>query len=86
VANDEGHQAICANIARFLCEERERQNISLNLLAQRAGVSRQTVRFIEMRERNPTVLTLLRITQVLGVALEDVIAEARRTAKGGKAR
>lgn len=68
---------ICANLARLLRSERERQGISLNSLAEQAGISRQTVSFIESQERNPTILTLLRITQVLGLPLEDLIARAR---------
>lgn len=68
---------ICANLARLLRSERERQGISLNSLAEQAGISRQTVSFIESQERNPTIMTLLRITQVLGMPLEDLIARAR---------
>ena len=48
------------------------------LLAQRAGISRQTIRFIELEERNPTLITLLRIASVLDLKIEDIIARARR--------
>lgn len=68
---------ICANLARLLRQERERQGISLNALAEQAGISRQTVSFIESEERNPTLLTLLKITQALGLPLERLIASAR---------
>lgn len=86
VPKDELSQSICANVARLLCEERERQNISLNSLAQRAGISRQTISFIETQERNPTLLTLLRITTVLGVPVEDIIGKARRSVPRSKQR
>ena len=85
VSDDDLNDSICAQVAGFLEKERERQHISLNALAQRAGLSRQTVRFIEKQERNPTLLTLLRISSVLGLKAEDVVAEARRKSKrGGK--
>ncbi|MBL9171421.1 MAG: helix-turn-helix transcriptional regulator [Verrucomicrobiales bacterium] len=71
------HSVICTNVARLLREEREKQEISLNSLAERAGISRQTVSFIENEERNPTLMTLLRMTEVLGVPLEDLIKKAR---------
>ena len=65
---------------RLLREERERQNLSLNGLAERAGLSRQTVSFIEQEERNPTVDTLLRITEVLDIELDELMRKARRFA------
>lgn len=71
---------ICSEIARLLREERLRQKLSLNLVAARAGINRQTVSFIEQEERNPTVETLLRLTEVLGIKLEDLIRRARKRA------
>ena len=55
--------------------------MSLNLLAQRAGLSRQTVRFIEKEERNPTLMTLLRVASALGLKVEDIVAKARRSSE-----
>ncbi len=52
----------------------------MNVLAERAGLSRQMVSYIEQEERNPTLDTLLRLTAVLGVRLEDLLAKARKTA------
>ncbi len=74
---ESNHDQICANVARLLREERERRKLSLNSVAQQAGLSRQTVTFIETEERNPTLMSLLRITAVLGVNLEDLLAKAR---------
>ena len=54
-----------------------RRGLSLNALSARAGLSRQTVAFIEQEERNPTLETLLRMTAVLEVKLEDLIKNAR---------
>ena len=78
VAANHFNESVCARVAKILAEERERKKISLNTLAQRAGISRQTIRFIELEERNPTLITLLRIASVLDLKIEDIIARARR--------
>ena len=67
-------------LARLLKEERLRQKLSLNVLSTRAGLNRQTVSFIEQEQRTPTVDTLLRLTDVLGVKLENLIHQARKIA------
>lgn len=71
---------ICSEIARRLKAERLRQKLSLNVVSARAGLNRQTVTFIEQEQRTPTVDTLLRLTEVLGIKLEDLIRKARKTA------
>lgn len=67
-------------MARLLKEEREKRGHSLNLLSEKAGLSRQTISFIEQEERNPTLDTLLRLTAAMDVELESVIARARKAA------
>jgi transcriptional regulator with XRE-family HTH domain len=74
-------EAVSAQVARLLKAEREKRGISLNLLAQKAGVSRQTVAFIEAELRNPTLNTLLRLASALEVDPEAVIARARKQAR-----
>jgi len=71
---------ICSEIARLLKDERLRQKLSLNGVAAKAGLNRQTISFIEQELRTPTIDTLLRLTDVLEIKLEDVIAKARRRA------
>ena len=71
---------ISSEVARLLKEEREKRHISLNLLAQKAGVNRQSVAFIEQGLRNPTLNTLFRLTLALEVKPEDIIGRARRLA------
>jgi transcriptional regulator with XRE-family HTH domain len=70
--------AISSEVARQLRKEREKRELSLNVLAQKAGLSRQTVSYVEQEVQSPTLETLLRITVALDVDLEDVIAEARK--------
>jgi transcriptional regulator with XRE-family HTH domain len=71
---------ISSEVARLLKEEREKRHISLNLLAQKAGVNRQSVAFIEQGLRNPTLNTLFRLTLALEVEPEDIIGRARKLA------
>ena len=77
---DHLHEAICSQVARLLKEERQRRGLSLNLLAEKAGLSRQTITFVEQELRIPSLETLLRITTALGVDLEKIIARARKLA------
>jgi len=80
VTQDTLRKEICSEIARLLKEERLRQKFSLNALSAKAGLNRQTVSFIEQEQRTPTIDTLLRLTDVLGIKLEDVITKARKRA------
>jgi transcriptional regulator with XRE-family HTH domain len=73
-------EAICSQVARLLKEEREKRDLSLNLLAEKAGLARQTITFVEQELRNPTLDTLLRLTAALEVDLEKIIAQARKQA------
>jgi DNA-binding phage protein len=77
MARNTKREAICANVAAILREERQKRGISLNVLAADAGLSRQMVSYVEQNERNPTLETLLRITDTLGIELDDVIKRAR---------
>ena len=84
VAKDELRSEICSEIARLLRRERLRQRLSLNVVSSRAGLNRQTVSFIEQEERTPTIDTLLRLSQALGIELEDLIRKARKAASRKK--
>jgi transcriptional regulator with XRE-family HTH domain len=79
-------EAICSEVALLLKQERKERGLSLNALAERAGLSRQTVSFVEQELRVPTLATLLRLSLAMGVNLEDIIALARNRAveKTGK--
>jgi transcriptional regulator with XRE-family HTH domain len=79
VPKDSVRERICSEIARSLKQHRVDQELSLTELATRAGLSRQTVSFIENEDRNPTLDTLLRLTEVLGVELEELIRQARQS-------
>jgi len=62
-----------------LKEEREKRGISLNVLAQKAGLSRQTISYVEQQVQNPTLDTLLRLSFAMEIELADLIKRASKT-------
>jgi transcriptional regulator with XRE-family HTH domain len=76
VASDKSQQAVCARVAKILRLEREKRGLSMNLVAERAGLSQQMVSYVEREMRNPTLETLLRIAAALEVDLADVLRRA----------
>ena len=74
-------EVISSEVARIVREERVKRGLSLNVLAERAGLSRQMVSYIEQEERNPTLDTMLRIAEVLEVPLDTLIRRARKVAE-----
>ena len=72
--------AISSHVARLLKEEREKRGISLNALAQKSGLSRQTVSYVEQEVQSPSLDTLLRLTLALEVDLGDLIKGANKAA------
>jgi len=61
-----------------------KRGLSLNVLAERAGLSRQMVSYVEQEERNPSLDTLLRIADVIQTPLEKIIQRARAEASPRK--
>lgn len=73
-------KSICSNVARLLREERERQQLSMTGMAERAGLSQQSVSYVEREMRTPNLDTLLRMSEVLKVDLGDLIKQAIKMA------
>lgn len=65
-------------IAQVLKSRRESLGLSKNALAQKAGVSVQSVAFIESAVNSPSVSTLLRLCSALETTPEAVFREARK--------
>jgi transcriptional regulator with XRE-family HTH domain len=63
-------------VARLLRKERIHREISLNRLAEKAGLSRSMVSYVERGMRNPTLDTLFRIASALDVDLWRTIKRA----------
>jgi transcriptional regulator with XRE-family HTH domain len=80
VPNDKLTDAISSHVAAVLKEEREKRDLSLKVLARKAGVSRQTISYVEQEVQSPSLDTLLRITSALGVDLAKIIARAQKRA------
>ena len=72
-------EAIIAKLIEKLREERTRQNLSLNEVATRSGLSHTMVMRVEKGERLPTIDTLLRITDALGSDLALMLTEAKQS-------
>lgn len=71
-------EAIAANVIRLLREEREKRGLSMNVVAQRSGLSHSIVSLIERDLRNPTLDTLLRIAEAIEIDLGDILTRARK--------
>ena len=78
MAEGKQRKAICSHVARILREMRLKQNLSMTVLAQRAGLSQQSVSYVEREMRIPNLDTLLRITGVLGIEPDELIKQARQ--------
>jgi transcriptional regulator with XRE-family HTH domain len=78
VASNKSQQAICARVAQILRQEREKRGLSMNLVAERAGLSQQMVSYVERQMRNPTLETLLRIAAAIEIDLVDVLRRATK--------
>jgi len=76
VTNEVKQKAVIAEVIRILSTERQRQNISMNQLAARSGLSQSLISLLERGRRNPTLETLLRISDVLEVDLGTIITRA----------
>ena len=70
---------VSAEVVRLLMEERKRLGISGNALAERSGLSQSLISSLETNPWNPTLDTLLRIGDVLGIDVGEVISTARKT-------
>ena len=81
---DRFRDEICAEVVRLLIQERKRQRISGNALAEKAGLSQSLISSLETTPWNPTLDTLLRIGDVLNVDIGDIISQARTKILQGK--
>ncbi len=78
--NNKTRDAICSQVAKMFKEERLRQKLSMNRVAERAGLSYQMISYVERELRNPTLETMLRIANALELKLGELIVEAERAA------
>lgn len=74
------HDVVTSEVARILREERVNRELSMNVVSERAGLSRPMISLVERKLRNPTLDTLLRIAAALEVDLVDVLQRAQKAA------
>lgn len=79
VLKDSTVNAFCASVVAALKNERLRQKLSMNALAERAGLSQQMVSYVERGMRKPTLDTLFRMSAALDVGLSTVIERASKS-------
>lgn len=75
------HTAAPPSVADAIKRLRRQAGLSLDELAQRCGVSRSMLSQIERDTTNPTVATLWRITQTLGVSIDEVLGQPKPAAQ-----
>jgi transcriptional regulator with XRE-family HTH domain len=84
VSKDSHRDEICVEVVRLLIQERKRQRLSGNALAEKAGLSQSLISSLETNPWNPTLDTLLRIGDVLKVDVGEIISQARKKILQGK--
>ena len=75
------HQAVCAEVIRQLREERRRRGLSNYAVAKRCGVSQSMLSLVERGLRNPTLETVLKISDALEADLSDILKRATERLK-----
>ena len=76
---------ISSKVAELLREERERKGLSMTVLAGRAGLSQQSISYIERGLRIPNLDTLIRLTDALEIDLWPLLKKAtEKTRPTGK--
>lgn len=79
---DQGAESLARAIGARVKQERNARGWTLDQLSEQAGVSRRMVVNVEQGGVNPSVGTLLRLSDALGVGLPSLVeAPAPRTAK-----
>ena len=63
------HDAVSINIGERLRELREARNISMRALASRSGLSANALSMIERNKASPSVSTLYKLAEALGVSI-----------------
>jgi transcriptional regulator with XRE-family HTH domain len=74
---DDGIADLASAIGARVKEERQSRRWTLDQLAEAAGVSRRALVNVEQGAMNPSVGTLLRISDALGVGLPALVAPAQ---------
>lgn len=63
-------------------EEREKQKLTQEQLAERADIGRRTIQSIELGEKSPSLDTVWRITAALDISIERLFSGAASSPDG----
>ena len=74
-------KAFCVSFSKVLKSEREKKKLSMNAVAQMAGISQQMVSYVEREMRNPTLETMLRIAAAIEIDPVEVLRRATKAAR-----
>jgi len=72
-------EIIGSSVVRLLRQKREALGLSMNAVAKCARLSHSMISRVEHELRRPTLDTLLRITEAMGLELWPLIEEAEKT-------
>src|SRR3954471_16092554 len=70
---------LATSIAETVRTARQAQDLSVNTLAERSGVSRAMIGKIERGEAQPTAVLLGKLSGALGMTLSELVARAENT-------
>ena len=70
---DKSSESLIEKVVNEFARIRKEQGLSHETLAEKVGVSRPAISFIESHKRIPTILTCAKIAKALGVKLGDVL-------------
>ena len=68
------HDAVSVNVGERLRELREARNISMRTLASRSGLSANALSMIERGKASPSVSTLYKLAEALGISITTFFA------------
>ncbi len=71
---DKSSESLVEKVIDELARQRKAKGLSHEKMAEKTGVSRPAISFIESHKRVPTLLTAIRMAKALGIRLSDVIA------------
>jgi len=76
-------EVVNATLLRLLADARARQGLSMEALAERAGLNRTYVGLLERGKRQPTVVAALALANALGLSLADLLLRAEAVQEEG---
>lgn len=76
---DAPRDQIASLVIAELRKRRETVGMSMNMLAEKSGLSLTMISFVERRLRKPTLDTLLRMTEALDVSLSVLLKKAEES-------